>query len=897
MKRLVVFLALLSLFNGSAFAQTTEFYPGAQYDSAVPTPHSILGYEIGEYFTDHHQMEEYIHALAKAVPERVKFIHIGRSIERRNMYVVIISSPENMQRLEDIRKTVVSLRDPRSTSPAAAQKITAETPVIAFMNYANDGNESAAFEACLQVAYHFAAGQDAETTSILDNAVIVLNPAHNPESHQRYIAWMKASIVGPNGTADPFAAEHNRDWRMSTNNNHYQIDLNRDGFALSQVESRIVAEQLHHWSPQVFVDHHGETNEYFFAPYAVPVNLNMPPATKKWANLIGRNNGAAFDRFGWSYFAREVYDLHYPGYWDSYPALNGAIGMTYETDGGGRKGLQFERPDKTILTFRDGIHHHVVASITTIKSAADNRQEMLQDYYAFFNSGMEEAKNEPIKQVALVPGADAGRLADLVELLLRHKIEVYAAEENFSINRAHHYVSKKVNNKSFPAGTFLVPYSQPQKRLAKALLEADANMEEVFLKEARKNYEYNESLGKNAPKERLGFYDVTAWSLPLAYGVEAYGLEKAFAGRMRKLQERPTVQSGVQLTNGPATYAYAFDYNTNAGAKLLAQLLKEDFKVAISRKTFTVDGTDFARGTVIARVARNAASLHGRITELAKSCEVPVIPLNSAWTDKGVMLGSNNLINLKKPKIAVITEEPARQTSYGAIWYLLEKQYEYDFTAIRLDYFQRVDLRKYDVLVFPPGSASGYQRGLGESGIKKIKEWVQSGGVFVGVGGGAVFATKEKVGLTSAKLLGATPEKTKKEEDDKEKKQGENKKPNEKEEKPDFTPGAILKLKLDTYHFMSLGYDEVVPVLVRSSNIFTPSKDGVNVGVFAEQDVRISGFIWEKTEKMFPGNVYLIHEPTGNGDVILFAEEPIFRLYWRGLERLFLSSLLLAPSF
>jgi hypothetical protein len=744
------------------------------------------------------------------------------------------------------------------------------------------------------VAYHFAAGEDAETKSVLDNAVIVMNPAHNPESHQRYNAWMKASVVGPNGTADPFAAEHNRDWRMTTNNNHYQIDLNRDAFALSQVETRIVAEQLLHWNPQVFVDYPGEPDEYFFAPYSKPVNLNLPESTQKWAAVIGQNNGAAFGRFGWTFFTREVYDLHYPGYWDSYPAFNGAIGMTYETNGGGRKGLQFERSDKSIVTFRDAIHHHVVASITTAKTTADNRQEMLSDFYAFFKTGMEEVRNETIKQVALVPGSDIEAAADLVDLLLQHQIEVYLAEESFSANRAHSYLSRTVENKTLPAGSYIIPFAQPKKRLVRALLDADSQMEASFMKEVREDYEYNASVGDKAPKERLGFYDVTAWSLPLAYGVEAYGLERAFTGRMQKLDKAPTPPSGLIMTNGAQTYGYAFSYASNDGAKLLAQLLKENFKVGISRKEFTVDGRTFGPATVIARTKRNRDSLPDRIAALASICEVPVYPLSSAWTDKGIALGSRNIINLKNPKVAVITEEPTRQTSYGAIWYLLEERYEYDFTAIRLDYFNRVDLRKYDVLVFPPGSASGYERTLGESGIEKIKSWIENGGVFVGIAGGAEFATRKKVGWTSSRPVGSKPSET----DDGEKAtKKESERGTEKESKPDFTPGAILKVKVDTRHFLGLGYDEEIPVLVRSANIFTPSMEGANVGVFANENVRVSGFVWEKTEKIFPGKAYLIQEPMGNGHVILFAEEPIFRLYWRGLERLFLSSLLIAPSF
>ena len=904
MQRVLPMLFMLLALTITANAASDDFYPGARYNDQVPTPASFLGYKIGEYFTDHHQMEGYIHALEKAVPERVKIIPIGESYERRKMYLVVISAPENMRRLEDIRQAIAGLRDPRNVSPEQARRVARQTPVIAWMNYANDGNESAAFEACLQVAYHFAAGEDDETLRILKNAVIVLNPAHNPESHQRYVAWMKASIVGPKGTPDPFAAEHRGDWRMSTNNNHYQIDLNRDAFAATQKETQIIVEQMQRWCPQVFVDHHGETQEYFFAPYATPVNTNLPPTTKKWAELFGKNNASAFDKFGWTYFAREVFDLHYPGYWDSYPALNGAIGMTYETDGGGRKGLRFERADKTILTFRDGIQRHVVASITTIKTAAENRESLLLDYYEFFRTGMEEAKKENIKQIVLLPQKDPGRAADLVALLQRHRIEVFTTTKPIRAGNALDYLSGKMVSVSIPAGSYVVPLLQPQKRLAKALLQRDAPLEEAFLKEAREKYRYNQSVGEKAPKERLGFYDVTAWSLPLAYGVDAYGLTRPVA-ELKPVTDVPVVEGGIQATLGPANYGYAFSTATLAGTKLLAQLLMNDYKVAISRKELYIHDKRLPRGTAIVRTQRNPESMHDRIAVWSQLFQVPVYPLQSAWSDRGILLGSRNVVNLKKPKIAVITEEPVRQTSYGAIWYLFEKRYNIPFTAIRLAYFDRVDLYRYNVLIFPPGSAAGYERALGEAGIKKIKEWIQNGGVFIGIKEGAAFATRKKVGWTTASLLGAqsvSESETSRQAQyasagAKETGTKPTDKQDKKEPKPDFTPGAIVKVELDTNHFLSFGYDKTVPVLIYSNMIFKPSREGANVGIFAKENVRISGFIWEKTEKRFPGNAYLIHEPLGRGKVILFADEPIFRLFWRGLEKLFLNSVLLGPSF
>ena len=852
-------------------------YPSDSYNSSVPTPAEYLGYELGDDLTEHHLMVSYIHELQELVPDRVKVEKIGTSQEGRPMYLVIISAPENMQNLEQHRTNISRLKDPVNTSRAEAQNIASSTPAISWMNYANDGEESAAFEAALQVAYHYAAANDAGTMSTLENSIVIINPAHNPDSHQRHVVWMKGMKVGPKGTADPNAAEHQGDWLMSTSDTHYHIDSNRDGFALSQKESQLVASSLRHWSPQLWVDYHGEPEEYFFAPYAIPVNPNYPQSIPEWAKVYGENNGKAFDEFGWTYYAREVFDLHYPGYWDSYPAFNGAIGMTYETNGGGDKGFQYRKADGTIATLRNAIAHHVVASYASAKTTADNSEQLLMDYYDFFAGGMAEVEDEPVKQVALLPGDRPNDTEDLVNLLREHQIEVYQTNRDLRSNGTD-YLSGESGNVQLPAGTYIVPMAQPMKRLAKVLLERNVDIQQEFLDEALAAYEYNKSVGANAPKQRLGFYDVTAWSLPLTYGVQTYGLTSPVEidEALTSVDSDPNTTGGVNRQDD-ANYAYIFPYKSNDAARLMSRLMAEDFRVAMATKPFVSNGKSYDRGVVVVRVERNRDSLHERIRALAAETGTQVEAVDAAWTEEGILLGSRNVVNLKMPEILVLMDEPTRGRSYGAIWYTLEKRYGLPFTALRVQDFNGIDLHDYDVLIMPPGSVSGYKRVLGSSGIENLKSWVSSGGTFIGIQDGAVFASDEEVNLSSTRLL--------------EYASGE-----ENQVEVPQTPGAILRVGLDTNHFLSLGYDDEIPVHVNSSYIFTPSKQGANVGVF-DDEAHVSGFVFEDNKKNFPGNAYLIHEPIGRGNVVLFAEQPVFRLYWRGLERLFINSVLLTPGF
>tara|TARA_R110000868_G_scaffold259361_14_gene517506 strand:- start:172 stop:2691 length:2520 start_codon:yes stop_codon:yes gene_type:complete len=838
------------------------------YNDEVPTPASFLGYEIGDDLTEHYQMLGYIRELEETAPDRVKLIQIGMSQERRPMYLVVISSPENMQKLESIRETVSKLKDPREISSAEAQEIAKNTPVISWMNYANDGEESAAFEAGIVAAYHFTAAMDDETMNTLKNSIIVINTAHNPDAHQRHVVWMKGMKVGSNGTPDRIAAEHQGDWLMSTSDTHYKLDSNRDGFALSQKESKIVAKEMRHWSPQVWVDYHGEPEEYFFAPYAIPVNPNYPNSVVKWAEVIGRGNASAFDEHSWTYTSREVYDLHYPGYWDSFPAFNGAIGMTYETNGGGDKGFQYYRNDGTIATLKNAIAHHVVATIATAKTAAENSEGLLNDYYNFFKQGMDEVKDEPVKQVAIFSGKQSNDALNLVELLLEHEIEVFVTNDDKTADGVS-YLDGSKERRSLLAGTFIVPMNQPNKRLAKVLLERNVGIQKEFLDEALEAYNYNNSVGANAPKKRVGFYDVTAWSLPLTYGLEAYGLTNSVTGNLSQVAVTDLKVSNT-ASGKKANYAYLFSYSSNDAASLLSKLMMEGYRVSMATEPFEGEGKAYEKGVVVVRVEKNEESLHQRINELASEANVKVEAIDEAWTDNGILMGARSVVSLRKPKVMVLMDEPTRGRSYGAIWFTLEQRYGIEFTAVRVQDFNRADLFEYDVVIMPPGSSSGYKNLIGEGGISKMKEWIRSGGTFIGIEDGATFAIDEDVNLSSSRRLGGV--------------------------RVDNTPGAILRVNLDTEHFLALGYDEKIPVHVNSGTILTPSLQGANVAVF-DDNATVSGFVFEENKTNFPGNAYLIHEPTGRGNVILFAEQPVFRLYWRGLERLFVNSVLLAPSF
>lgn len=874
MKRIVVVLCLLS--SGFSLAQVTS-------------PEEFLAYRIGDYLTDHDQMLAYMRRL-DTQSERVRVISCGQSYERREMILVIISSAENMARLETIRNHISRLKDAENTSPEEARSIIESTPAVGWMNYANDGNESAAFEAALQVAYQLASGTDPVTLSILNNLVTVINPAHNPDSHQRYVTWFKATAVGPYGTADPQADEHRGEWRMSTNNNHYQIDLNRDGFAATQPETRAIVEQLHRWNPQVFVDHHGETPSFFFAPYALPMNKNLPETTREWSEIYGKANADAFSKHGWSFFAREVFDIFYAGYWDSYPALNGAIGMTYESEGGGRKGFQMEREDGTVITLREGVLMHITASITTLKTTAENRHKSLTDYYNFRKSALDQARQGGPAGYVLLEGKAPGLAAELASLLRFHRIKVFRVQDQVDGVSTRSYSDNGVTRRTVPAGSYFIPVAQTQARLLRSLLDQENALEESFLAKVRKAYEFNVRKGKDVRSESFGFYDITAWNLPLAYGLEAWEVTAAVpALQASALADEAGKSSGPDVRK--ALYGYLFPFQELDATRLLARLLAKNYHGWISAESFTQDGREFSGPTVLFRTERNPESLHQDINELARQTGVEITPVDSAWTEKGILLGSSRFVYIKKPRLAILTEPPTDQRAYGALWFLFEQDLRYPFTALSLDYFQSVDLSKYEVLIFPEGSRSGFKERLGKEGTEKIKDWIQKGGVFIGIAGGAAFTALDDVKWTDVKLIEHYGEEEKKEKPEKEKEQ-----PAEEKRRIFATPGAILKANLDTEYYLAYGYEKAAPVLIGSDYFLSQSQRGQNVAVIDSDQPLISGFMFDESRQEAKGKAYLVDVPMGRGHVILFADEPVFRLYWKGLAKLFFNAVFLSPG-
>jgi len=872
--------------------QPFDFYATGSFRGAVPRPEVLLGYEPGAAYADYGAFMRVLDTYAEQAADRMRVIPTGLTFEHRPMHVLAISSPANLARLDEIRTANQRLADGRSPLNAAAlDRFIAQQPIIVWLGYNIHGDEAAGTEAAMRVLYALLDRNDPEMTALLDEVVVIMNPCQNPDGRERFVTWSNAHDIG---RPEAFSFVKENPWNVQGRYNHYYFDLNRDMIATSQLESRHTGAAFLDWLPQVAADHHGETKEYFFPPAMLPINPNLPrESTERWLDTFGRGNGAAFDAQGWMYYVRDYFDIFYAGYWDSWPALQGATGMTYETSGGGKNGRNYRRDDGTIMTLRAAIAKHYTASLATIATAAANRLDRLRDFHAHFTSAVTAGRDPGLQQVFLPPGGDPAARDRLLGMLTRSGVEVRELNQAVTVASAHDYLGSQAAERDLPAGTWVVDLAQPKGRVARAFLEPHAAMDEAFIERQQRKAEINRERGDNAREDDLEFYDITAWTLPLMAGVEAYWTEAAVDLGGAPLQ----VPAPVTPTVVPvATSAYVVPAGTLAAQHVALDLLASGYRVATSVRPLVAGGETFPRGSFIVRVERNPASLHARINTLAAAHGATIAAVNSAFADHGnTGIGSEATFALKAPKVLVTAGEATSPSSYGALHYLFEQDFGLEFVPVDAGSLAYVPLADFNVVVLTSGSPSRYADDLGEAGLARLKAWVEEGGTLICLGGATELALDEDTAWTSVRPVGEDSA------DEAEEAPADDAEVNEAVPDPEPlpVPGALLRTRIDHEHFLTFGYpQDELALLVNTDTFFTASDTGTNVLTFAEEgDLWLSGYLWpDNTERLIAGTAAVVDEPMGHGHLILFTDEPGYRALWQGTTRMLFNAILYGPG-
>lgn len=907
--RFVSTLLLSFMLAGSAFAQkrTVDMWPGAQYDPAVPTIKKVLGYEPGERIAPHAHLMKYFEALAAAQPNRVKLIEYTKSWEGRKLIIAVVGNEANIKRLPEIQAGMKKLADPRKTTDAEAQKLIGNLPALVMLAYNVHGNEISGSDAAMETAYHLLAAKgDKSVDSILANTLIMIDPTQNPDGRDRFVHNFEVA-EGLEPIANPLAAEHAEPW-PGGRTNHYMFDMNRDWFAMTQPETRGRIKTLLDWYPLVFVDLHemGGDSTYYFAPEAVPYNPHIVKNQREALFWFGKNNAKYFDQFGFRYFTREVFDAFYPGYGASWPIYYGSIAMTYEN--ASARGLLWEKSDGTTFSFAQSVQKHFVASVATCETAATNRKALLENFWNYRKTAIEEGKTEANKEYVLLRKGDTTAADKLAEILAAQGIEVRKSKDAFMVEGA-----------QAPAGSYLISAAQPMKRMIRTLLDQDTKMEEDFLKEQER---------RRKKKQRDEIYDVTGWSLPVQFNVEQVISKAALTvpGDMVVAGKMPE----GKIIGGKASVAYLVPWGTQASAKFLAEAFKANLKVLSAGKAFTQESRKYPNGTLILQVKENADTIHDTVAKIALMSGAEVISANSSWVDEGPNYGSNNTVSLKRPNVAIVWDSPMAAQSTGAAAFVLERQYGYPVTRLRVRSLGQVDLSKFQVLIV--AEAQGNLAGELGRGIARIKDWVADGGVIIGLGNGTGFLSSGPVGLLplQQELLakeggsggsgpvaeaggrrtatGTAPPPAApagggdggpiagkiftKEEDYLKAIQSDR-------EMPDDVAGVLCKAKVDTESWIGAGSQEYVNALVNGRAIYAPVKidRGINAAVFAgPNDLLQSGYMWEENKKQLAYKPLVVVTREGRGLVVGFTADPNYRGYIDGMNLLFLNAVLRGPG-
>lgn len=886
------FVACLSLLAASstALAQQPEpIWPGAKYDPAIPTIQQVLGHDTGMEITPPEQVGDYLQALANAAPTRTRLMEYARTWEGRPLWLMVVGSPERIARLDAVKSDLQRLADPRGVSQADAERLIKELPVVTWLIHGVHGNEISSSDAALFEAYHLLAAQgDADVDTVLRESLVLIDPMQNPDGRARFVFQnLQARAAEPDPT--PYNAEHDEPW-PGGRSNHYLFDMNRDWFAQTQPETRGRITIGRDYWPHVTVDLHeqGGDNSYYFAPPADPVNPHITESQRRAWDLFGRANGARFDARGWAYFIREVYDAFYPGYGDSWPTFNGSIGMTYEQ--ASARALSFARDDDTVMTYRDGVMHHANAALVTAITAAKNRERLLREFFEYRRSAVAEGEKSSSREYVLVPGQDPSRADRLARNLATQGIEVRRADEPFTVGK-----------RQVPAGAYVVSHAQPAGRLIRNLLDPATEQPADFIKrqEERRAKRLNDQI-----------YDITAWNLPMLYDVEL--ITSAAAINVRATPVPMAYDAPPPARSfAPSKVAYLMPWGS-AAAALAAEALRDGIRMHSVGGAFTLNGRQFPLGTAVIRAAGNPADLHQRLTALATKHGAEIVPTDTTYVESGISLGSNEAAYLKAPRVLMAWDTPTSSLSAGWTRYTLERRYGQPVTIVRTASLARANFADFDVLVLPSGSFGGT---LNDAVLNRIKDWLRAGGTLVTLGEATRWATGNNVGLLSTTGLlkdgrpdvppsgsggsggsggtggagGAKPA----EFDYDQAIQPER-------ERPASQPGAILRVDLETDHWLSAGHDDELFSMIEGNRVFAPLKlnDGRNVGIWsAKEQLIASGLVWPEAQDILVNKPYLMHQPFGQGHVIAFAEDANYRALSEGTMLLFMNAVLLGPGF
>ena len=828
--RLSVLFFSLQLFAQDYHVKLDYFLPdGISYNQNIPTPESVIGHEIGDWHITHDKLVTYMYALANA-SNRIIIENRGTTFEGRPLLLLYITSEKNHTQLEQIRKNHLALTEANGNNTN-----TDNMPAVVYQGFSIHGNEPSGSNAAMVAAYYLAAAQGEKIEKLLNETVILFDPSLNPDGLQRFAYWAninKSKNINP----DPNDREYNEVW-PGGRTNHYWFDMNRDWLPVQLPESRARIETFHNWYPNILTDHHemGTNSTFFFQP-GIPTRTN-PMTPKKNQELTGdiaKFHGKAFDKIGSFYYSKESFDDFYYGKGSTFPDINGGVGILFEQ--ASSRG-HAQESDNGILTFPFTIRNQFTAALSTLEAAVSMRKELLDYQKTFYRNAQKEAS----KGGAIVFGdeKDATKAFRLAEIMQRHKIEIHELKANFS-----------KNGKNYKKGySYVIPMNQKQHRLIKAMFQ--------------KRTTFQDSL----------FYDVSAWTFPLAFNLDYSENEaNSRAGNLITKLENPSI-----VVPNTSNYAYLMEWNDYNTPKALNKILKKGLRAKVSMKPFSVENKNYDYGTILIPVQNqklNTSELALFIKKVASESNVTITGVSTGMAE-GINLGSPNFKTLEAQKVALIVGEGITPYDAGEVWHLLDQRYDMLITKLDTRDFSSTDLSSYTDIILP----NSWGNALDKEAAEHLKTWVKNGGTLIGYkNAGRWFNTNDFMKINFKSKKDSTQIISY-------------------EQKRNYfgaqvIGGAIFETKLDRSHPIAFGYKNNTLPVFRNSTIFMKTdKNSYNNPIKYTDSPLLSGYISDKNLSELKNTALFKVGRLGKGKVIYFTDNTNFRAFWYGTNKLLMNAI------
>lgn len=813
--------------------------------SNLTNPSDFLGYNLGEKFTLHHQVVDYTEHVAENVPG-AQLMEYGATSEGRPLQLLALSSPANLAVLESIREQHLD----RMRGGMGSER--GDDVAVVWLSYNVHGNEAVCTESAMDVM-HRVAEASLQGAEWLNQVVVLIDPCLNPDGHDRYAVWFNqyASSV-PN--SDPLAFEHDEPW-PGGRPNHYLFDLNRDWAWQKQSESQMRSAVYHQWMPHVHCDYHemGYNSPYYFAPAAEPYHEAISDWQRAFQEEIGDATAAAFDARGELYFTRESFDLLYPSYGDTYPIYNGAIGMTYEQGGSGGAGVLIETQTGDLLSLENRIENHTVSSMEALYTSARLSTRLVEEFAAFH----ERNRTQPVGVFKgyLIPQTEqnSARISQLVQFMERHQIECQQVTKPQKSIQAWEYGTRQKRTVTPQEGDLVISSYQTHSGLLDVLFDPDPVLSDSLT------------------------YDITTWSVPYAYGLKTYGLDKPLLGA--------PYQPSVISNSAEGGFGFAVRRNGNGDMKFLAQALNQGIRLRTNAKAISHPSVTLDRGTLL--VLNGDQKGNGNwvndLVALANECQVTLIPLPGGHALQGPDLGSDDVWHVDAPRVGAFSGSGISSLGAGEVWWHFEQELHYPITMIHAAQSDPADFGRFDVLILP----SGWYSFADEDWWNGLRDWVRDGGRLISIAG-SVNALSRQDGFKLDMYDDDLQQSTVNERSESERKSDrlEAYADRDRLRAMRIGDGSVYPTALDRTHPLAWGYPDAPYYTLRSgSGRFAALENGWTIGRYGSEPV--SGFVGSRANRELEGSMVFGTQSMGNGNVTYLVDNPLFRGFWENGKLLF----------